>query len=122
MILNPRRVCLTLAAFAAFAAPTAAFADGRVAWSGKVDDTAIISIQARDVQTETVTGNSVSAVSTEFSGRLPRRPVFVSLSRWDGRGQVRLIQQPTSRNGFTARVRIHDPQAGSSRYRFTLNW
>ena len=101
--------------------PLAAQAQGRVVWSGSVDDTAVISVHGSDVQTRTVSGKSVTNVNTQIRGRLPHRPVFVSLRR-RGRGQVQVTEQPRRDNDFTAKVRIHDPQPGSHFYRFALVW
>lgn len=110
---------LTISGLMAF--PVAVQAQGRVAWSGTVDNTAVVSVHGRDVQTQTVSGKSVTDINTQVSGRLPHRPVFVSL-RKRGRGDVRIVQQPRPFNDFTAKVRIHDPQPGSHRYRFALVW
>ncbi len=101
--------------------PLAAQAQGRAIWSGNVDDTAVVSVHGSDVQTRTVSGKAVTNVNTQVSGRLPHRPVFVSLRR-RGRGQVQVVEQPRPFNGYTAKVRIHDPQPGSHRYRFALVW
>ncbi len=101
--------------------PLTAQAQGRAVWSGNVDDTATISVRGRDVQTRTVSGKAVTNVTTQVSGRLPHRPVFVSLRR-RGRGQVQVVEQPRRFNGYTAKVRIYDPQPGSHFYRFALVW
>ena len=95
---------------------------GHVTWSGTVDDTTTISVRGRDVTTRVVSGKSTSDVSSQVIGRLPDRPVRVFLRQRSGRGQMRVVQQPNFGNNFTARVRIHDPQSGSSFYRFVLSW
>jgi hypothetical protein len=48
--------------------------------------------------------------------------VDVMLSQTEGRGEIRLIEQPSERNHYTTRVLIRDPQAGSSEYSFKLTW
>ncbi len=95
---------------------------GQVRWSGVVDDTAIITIRGRDVQTRTTAGQGVTNVSEQMNGRLPSRHVNVNLRRVSGRGQVEVIEQPSPRNNFTARVRVRDSQGGSAHYSFVLNW
>jgi len=122
MKLNLKAMTAGLAACAALAVPAAAFADGSVAWSGNVDDTAIVYIHGQNAQTETISGNATRDTRAYFRGHLPHHPVFVSLRRSEGRGRVRIVQQPGPNNGFTAGVRIHDPQPGSSFYRFVLTW
>lgn len=96
--------------------------NGQVRWSGVVDDTAIITLRGRDVRTRTTSGRSVSNVSEQVNERLPDRRLNVDLRRVSGRGQVEVIEQPSPRNNFTARVRVRDSQAGSARYSFVLAW
>ena len=111
-----------LAVFGAALLPLAAHADGRLDWSGNVDDRASVFIHGRDVRTQTLSGKSVSNVNTQEFGRLPDdRAVFVNVTK-RGRGTVRVVQQPGPFNNYTAVVRIHDPQPGASHYRFRLEW
>ena len=102
--------------------PAGAQARGGMTWSGDVDDTTIVSIHGGDVRTDTVHGKSASNINNQVFGSLPRLPIYVYLRHWDGRGQVRIIQQPNPDNGFTARVRVHDPQPGRDHYDFDLGW
>lgn len=113
------KIALVLAATGTLALPSAAHA-GQLVWRGAVDDQATITLHGRDVQTNTVSGKAVENADSQVSGRLPtERPAFVSL---DGRGTLRVVQQPRPSNNFTAVVRVHDPQPGAGRYRFRLNW
>ncbi len=91
-------------------------------WSGSVDDTAIITLRSRDVRTRTTSGQGVTNVSEQVSGQLPNRAVNVALRQVSGRGQVQVIEQPSPRNNYTARVRVRDSQGGSARYSFVLDW
>lgn len=93
---------------------------GRVRWSGTVDSTVMVVVRDGSVQTRTVNGNNVRDVRTDVQGRLPERGSDVRLRQEEGRGDVRIVEQPNARNGFTTRVRIDDPQGGSSHYAFTL--
>lgn len=116
----PKLSCL--AVLAAALLPLAAHADGRLDWSGNVDDRASISIHGRNVQTQTISGKPVQSVTTHIFGRLPtKHPVFVNITK-RGRGTVRVVQQPGPFNNYTAVVRIHDPQPGADHYRFRLEW
>ncbi|MCW5981813.1 MAG: hypothetical protein KIT09_27255 [Bryobacteraceae bacterium] len=40
----------------------------------------------------------------------------------EGRGRVQLVEQPSAQNGFSARVRIDDPQDGGAVYHIALEW
>lgn len=111
-----------LAVAGAILLPLAAHADGQLVWSGNVDDRATVTLHGRDVRTDTVSGRSADNINSQVFGRLPTdHPVYVTIDK-RGRGSVRVVQQPRPFNNFTAVVRIYDPQPGSSRYRFTLNW
>lgn len=115
-------MALIAAGCAVAAVPANAQGQHGVSWSGDVDDVVIVYVHGDRVRTETVSGHSPWNVSTNVFGRLPDRPVRVWLSDQDGRGRVRVIQQPGPDNDFTAAVRIHDPQSGKSHYHFDLNW
>ena len=67
-------------------------------------------------------GSPVAAEHFKLSRPLPSQPVDMTLAAQDGRGDVRLVEQPSERNHYTARVSIRDPQAGSSDYSFKLEW
>ena len=111
-----------LTGLCAMSVPATAQGRGGMTWSGDVDDTTIVSVRGDDVRTNTVHGKDASNVSTQVFGRLPRAPIYVYLRHRDGRGQVRIVQQPNPDNGFTAKIRIHDPQAGRGHYDFGLGW
>lgn len=112
----------SLAALGMAAAPAHADLRPAMTWSGDVDDTTLIYFHARDVRTRDVSGKASVQTSAQVFDRLPRGPVRVFLTERDGRGQVRVVQQPTPDNDFTAAVRIHDPQPGRSHYEIALTW
>jgi hypothetical protein len=94
-----------------------------VSWVGTVDDTVEVQVHGDDVRTVTVSGKGAWHVTQNVYGRLPvDRPVRVFLHDYQGRGRVRVVQQPDSSNGFTAIVRVRDPEPGSGRYHFDLTW
>ena len=94
---------------------------GTLNWSGDVDDTATVAISGRNVHT-TANAGGIRNEHTNFRGALPRDDVQVRLDRNDGRGNVRIIQQPSARNNYTTLIRVVDKEKGRSRYSFTLNW
>ena len=116
---------LPLTASAQFAPRPGQFAPrpgGSVTWSGTVDDTTIVTVHQDLVRTRVVSGKSSGDVNAQVLGRLPDRPVRLFLRQRQGRGEIRIVQQPNPGNNFTGRVRIHDPQPGSSFYSFVLTW
>jgi hypothetical protein len=94
----------------------------KMAWSGRVDQEATISCHAKSCFSATLSGAPVADERFKFSRPLPGRDVQVKLEQPEGRGEIRLVEQPRERNQYTARVSIHDPQSGSADYSFALVW
>lgn len=94
----------------------------KLAWSGRVDEEALISCQDQTCGSSADHGAPVAAEHFKFSRPLPHRDVEVSLEAPEGRGEIRLVEQPRERNNYTARVSIRDPQSGSGEYSFNLVW
>ncbi len=94
----------------------------QVAWSGRVDEDALISCRAKSCRSSAGRGAPVAAERFKFSRPMPDQPVDVALEDQQGRGEIRLAEAPSERNHFTARVSIRDPQSGTGEYSFTLRW
>jgi len=94
----------------------------KMAWSGRVDQEATISCHAKSCFSATLSGAPVADEHFKFSRPLPGRDVQVKLEQTEGRGDIRLVEQPSERNQYTARVSIRDPQSGSGDYSFALVW
>ena len=93
-----------------------------VAWSGRVDEDAVISCHKQKCVSTQEHGAPVADERFKFSHPLPERDSDVRLDDPTGRGDVRLIEQPRQRNNYTVRVSIRDPQAGAGDYSFALEW
>jgi hypothetical protein len=93
-----------------------------VAWSGRVDGEAIVSCHGKTCEAEARSGKPVAGSLFHFSKPLPSREVTVRLEEPEGRGEIRLLEQPRESNGYRARVLIRNPQAGPGDYSFTLAW
>ncbi|HUF04627.1 MAG TPA: hypothetical protein VMM38_10690 [Aridibacter sp.] len=96
--------------------------NGRMNWQGNVDDTVQITIRGRVATARAISGRFPTAVVANFQDNLPRRPVNVTVRSIEGRGDVRVIQQPSRENGFAAVIEIRDPRGGSDRYAFEASW
>jgi hypothetical protein len=94
----------------------------RITWSGRVGEEVIVSCRGSHCTAEAVSGAPVMHERVKVSRPLPDRDVQVTVENVDGRGEVRLIEQPAESNGYTARVRIRDPQGGAGDYSFALTW
>lgn len=93
-----------------------------VSWTGRVDQAAIVGCHERSCVSNAEQGVPVAGERFKFSRPLPDRDVDVRLEDPEGRGEIRLIEQPRQQNNYTARVAIRDPQSGSGEYSFTLVW
>lgn len=98
----------------------------RVSWAGRVGQDAIVSCHGRTCvasgEIGALPGAGVTGERFKFSHPLPDRDVDVRLEDQDGRGEIRLIEQPRQSNDYTARVEIRDPLPGSGAYSFVLVW
>ena len=94
----------------------------RISWSGQVDQEAIVSCRAKSCVAEAAHGAPIADERVKFSRPLPNREIQVSLEQAQGRGEIRLVEQPSERNQYTARVSIRDAQAGFGDYSFLLVW
>lgn len=94
----------------------------RIAWSGHVDQEAMVSCRARSCVAEAAHGSPIADERVKFSRPLPNREIQVTLEEAQGRGEIRLVEQPSERNQYTARVSIRDPQTGIGDYSFLLVW
>lgn len=95
---------------------------GQMTWEGNVDATVQITLRGRDASVRTLSGRNPTGVRYNFNDALPRRPVNVSVRQIEGRGNVRVIQQPSRLNGFSAIIEVNDPRGGDDRYAFEVDW
>lgn len=91
-------------------------------WTGRVDQEAVVSCREKNCTAQAAEGAPVANERFKFSRPLPHRDVEVNLEGAEGRGEIRLVEQPRERNNYTARVSIRDPPSGSGEYSFTLVW
>jgi hypothetical protein len=95
----------------------------KVTWSGRVDHAVVVSCQAKGCKSSAESG-TVPVVNEhfKFSKPLPALETEVRLEGIEGRGEIRLIDQPRERNQYTAKVSIRDLGPGAADYTFTLVW
>jgi hypothetical protein len=92
-------------------------------WSGNVDGELELRIQNGRVNYQTISGanpTSIRANVGNSSGTRSASSLVVVQNQ--GRGTVRIVQQPAQWNGYTTIVRIRDPQGGYGYYDFSLLW
>jgi hypothetical protein len=95
---------------------------GRVRWRGTVDDDVQLVIRDDNIEVRTIGGSEYSDANYNFTSPLPRRRVTVNAIKLKGRGEVRVIQQPSRDNDFTAVVQVRDSGGGAREYELEVTW
>lgn len=90
-------------------------------WTGNVDDVLEIRVQGQRADYRTVSGSTPRNVQADLN-MVPQRDLQLRVTQRQGRGDVFVVQQPSSVNGYTAVIRIRDPQGGYGFYDFDLTW
>lgn len=89
----------------------------------QIDGEADVSVQGDLVHLRTLPGRGGRDDGSECNAPLPARKVpGFHFEVHDGRGEVRLVAEPSSRNDFQAVVHIRSDTGGEGRYGFRLTW
>jgi hypothetical protein len=91
-------------------------------WSGRVDREVQVVMRGNQVSTRFIGNNESGRARPRVMMELPRRDGQVVAQMLSGRGSVDVIEQPNPQNGYTAVLRITDPQGGSDNYRVAAYW
>lgn len=95
---------------------------GTAFWRGTVDSKVQLVIRDRNIETQTITGRAYPAGTFSFTNSMPNQNVEVSVVKKDGRGNVRIVQQPNRRNNFTTIIEIEDSGSGARQYQLEISW
>jgi hypothetical protein len=95
---------------------------GRAFWRGTVDDRVRITIRDRDLRVETVAGRPYPDGTFSFTSPLPSRRVTVEVNKQKGRGNARVLQQPSRENDFTTVIEVSDTEGGAKEYQLEIFW
>jgi hypothetical protein len=115
-------IALPLAALAAPASSLLAQGRQLFNWSGRVDREVQIAMRGRDTWVNSGALADRGRGRSDIESALPRQEGQVRVRVEDGRGDVDVVQQPTSRNDYTTVVRIRDRSGGADRYRISAYW
>ena len=91
-------------------------------WQGPVDREIRIQLSGNRAFVERVGNNERAGNRVRTTGGVPSQDGIVTIQKFDGRGNVDVVQQPTRGNGFTTIVRLRDPQSGAGMYRIAAYW
>lgn len=95
---------------------------GTAFWRGTVDSKVQLIIRGRNIETQTIEGRAYPAGTFSFTNSMPNQGVEVSVVKKEGRGNVRIVQQPNRRNNFTTILEIEDSGGGARQYQLEINW
>jgi hypothetical protein len=95
---------------------------GRAFWRGKVDIETQLYIKGSGLETRVTAGPNWGGESYSFTSPLPSRPVSVGVYKKKGRGNVRVLQQPSKANDFTTVIQITDPDGSWKEYELEIFW
>lgn len=113
--------------FALFAVPSiqaqSGSTSGKVFWRGSVDNKVHLTIKGDTIEQTTIEGAEKPDGTFSFTAPLPQQAVTVQVIRKEGRSKkIKVIQQPTADNDFTAVVEIHDDGGGARDYVLEIFW
>jgi hypothetical protein len=96
---------------------------GKVFWRGSVDNKVHLTIKGDTIEQKTVEGTEKPSGTFSFTAPLPQQAVTVQVTRKEGRSKkIKVIQQPSVENDFTAIVEIHDDGGGARDYVLEIFW
>lgn len=92
-------------------------------WRGNVDQEVRIQMRGGRTSTMAMGPHEMTAYdqARAFSA-MPSTDGYLNVQVLQGRGRVDVVQQPSSQNGYTAIVRVRDPQTGSAPYDIAAYW
>lgn len=89
----------------------------------QIDGEAEVSVRGDTVYIRTISGRDGRDDGSECNEPLPGRDIQgFNFEVHDGRGEIRLLSEPSRRNDNQAIVRIRDSASGEGRYHFRLTW
>ncbi len=98
--------------------------DGKCRIRVRIDDEADVELRWDTIRIRVIQGAPGRDEGSECNAPLPRSGQIRNFrfNGVDGRGTPRLVQEPSSRNGYIAAVNVKDSQGGSEGYTFDLSW
>lgn len=91
-------------------------------WAGIVDKEIRIQLRGNRAWVQPIGAGDDRSSRGHMINGLPQQTGNLVVQRLEGRGDVDVIEQPSSRNGYTATLRIRDPRGGAARYRLVAYW
>ncbi len=96
--------------------------EGRCDIRVRVDGEAEFWLRGESLIIRTLNGDPATNIDSECTTPLPRNVEDVRFKGIDGRGDVRLLEEPSARNRWMAVVRVRDTKSGPEEYHYRLEW
>jgi len=91
-------------------------------WNGRVDDRVFLTIRGNTMTIQAISGKNPTTYSQNVYRSLPRRDGNVTARKLQGRGDVRIVEQPNRANNYAAVVQIDDSKGGADDYKVQVDW
>jgi len=98
------------------------YTPGQMTWRGRVDSEVLLEVRGNFVTEKLVSGRSFNNGRFTFTSSMPSRQLTLRVENKKVRGTVEVVEQPSAVNGYTAVIRIRDPQRDAADYEFVLIW
>ena len=98
------------------------YVPGKMTWRGRVDTEVLLEVRGNSVTEKLVAGKSFNNGRFTFSAAMPARELTLRIENKKVRGTVEVVERPTAANGYTAVIRVRDPQRDAADYEFVLSW
>jgi hypothetical protein len=88
-----------------------------------VDGSVVFHLAAGEVTAEVLSGQAVRDQKTDASSPIALEPgIRYTVEKRSGRGEVKIVEQPSPGNGGILKVRVDDARSGADRYVFRIQW
>lgn len=96
---------------------------GRAYWRGTVDSVVRLTIQGKNLYSQTISGRDYGEGTFSFTAPIPSdKNSQIGVDKKGGRGGVAILQQPNRANNYTAIIEIRDGDGGAREYNLEIYW
>lgn len=94
-----------------------------VHWRGSVDGKVFLIFHENKVETERERGKKIEDMRYSYSNKIPGSNFKVMLKKIEGRGNIKIVENPSYNNNYSVKVLVDDgPYRGRDIYDFYLYW
>lgn len=97
--------------------------EGWIDVEASVDGSVVFHIWGGEATPETLSGQPTQGQKVQVGTALPTSGnITCTVEKKSGRGTVKVTEQPSEKNGYTALVRVDDSSRGADKYVFRVKW